>query len=305
MASGYYYFFKFLNAGNLTNNSLIVNIESTKIEEIRNETAHVALFESCQLENLLMPIPYGIATLSDLKIMAACLGDFSMAANGPEGGFKHVKYPNSFQASLVQVSNAGHKAFLKAHVNMDKIRLYTLNVPGYMEDIFEILESQEDDVIKCMLPNQLESVRNVANQCQLLSKEVVDEFKNVLNLTNEVKEVCTATKGDKEMKNTDALKREEELKNQKMMTEKMVADLEQDKKKMEQTMNDAYATTFKAMDEMPGMAKTIAADSVEKFVNFLTFNWKSKSSSSKQVHESAQFKVKAAQVKYRYWSNHK
>lgn len=272
------------------------NVETNEIENIRNQTTHLERYESSQLENLLIPVPFGIATLSHLKIMAACLGDFSMAAHEPIGGFKHVKYPNSFQASLVQISNTGHGAYLKAHVNMDKIRLYTLNVPGYMEDIIEMLESQDDEVINCMLPDQLESVRDVAKKCVLLSTEVVAEFSKVMDLTNEVKTICTALKGEKGQKNTEALKQEEELKNKKMMAEKMVADLEQDKRKMEQAMNDAYATANKAMDEMPGMAKTIAADCAEKVVNFVTFNWKSKPSASKQVHKSAQFKVKAAKV---------
>ena len=231
--------------------------------------------------------------------MASCLGDFSMAHNEPTGGFKHVKYPNSFQASLVQITNAGHGAYLKAHVNMDKIRLHARNVLGWMKDIFETLESQDGDVINCMLPDQLESVRNVAKQCVELSKEVVVEFSIVMDLTNEVKEVCTALKGNKDQKNTEAIKKEEQLKNNKMMAEKMVEDLEQNKRKMEQAMNDAYATANKAMDEMPGMAETIAADYIEKVVNLLTLNvLKKKFSASKQVHESAQFKVKAAQVQY-------
>ncbi|CAG2194429.1 unnamed protein product [Mytilus edulis] len=68
----------------------------------------------CNWEQFLMPAPTSIAILGQLMAIAT-KKDFSLDKTIPEGGFKFVKYPGSFRACLVQISNSGCEAFMEAH----------------------------------------------------------------------------------------------------------------------------------------------------------------------------------------------
>lgn len=45
------------------------------------------------------------------------------------GKLDFVKYPDSFRASLVQVSNSGYEAFSTAHSSMLEISMHSTNIP--------------------------------------------------------------------------------------------------------------------------------------------------------------------------------
>lgn len=57
----------------------------------------------------------------------------------PQDGFKYIKYPVSFRASLVQVSNEGWKAFNQAHNNMSQIAMYSDLIPAKVSDALNLL----------------------------------------------------------------------------------------------------------------------------------------------------------------------
>lgn len=266
-----------------------------ELEKIEAEKNRLILNQEFNWETLLMPVPIGIATLVDLIVMASTLGDFSLDEHQPKGGFQFVKHPKSFQASLVQISFAGHRAFLKAHVNMDKILLLTRNVPGFIVDILEILESGDEGAIKCMLPDQLEGIVDVATQCSKLSKDVIEEFDQVIALTEEVRLSCTELKGIKGTKNTKAEKDLEVMEIRKREAKKVLDDLEDSKIRMEKQTVDAYEQTSRAIETMPGTVETLRAHAKEKFINLVTLNWR-KTEVVEQIHTTAQSKLKAAQV---------
>ncbi len=71
---------------------------------------------------MLKAAPLSIAILGQLQL-AAGQRDFSLTP--PPNGFKCIKYPDSFRANVVHLSNEGYNAFLQAHTNMDQIRLST------------------------------------------------------------------------------------------------------------------------------------------------------------------------------------
>ena len=110
---------------------------------VQAETCREILREKFQCESVLLPVPIGIATMVDLIVMASTLGDFSLEEHQPTDGWKLVQHPKSFQASLRQISFAAHRAFLKAHVSMDTILRLAKNIPGHVNDIQEILNSEE------------------------------------------------------------------------------------------------------------------------------------------------------------------
>ena len=55
-------------------------------------------------EEKIMPAPYAIAILGQLIVISS-MSDFPLTA--PKDGFKYVQWPDSFRASLAQVSGEG------------------------------------------------------------------------------------------------------------------------------------------------------------------------------------------------------
>ena len=196
--------------------------------------------ENFEIESLLLPVPEGIATMVDLIVMTSSLSDFSMEAHPPPGGFKWVNYPDSFYASLQQVSFAAHGAFLKAHMSMDKILLLAKRMSDNVESINAIFESGEEQDIVHLIPEDLTSIKEATAKCSQLSKEVVEKFKEVMELTEEVDFATTALKGRKGKRNTEA---EENLN---------LLKLEKEDRK-----EDAYKRKTEAMGEILKILKKI------------------------------------------------
>lgn len=152
-------------------------------------------------EEFLMPAPISIAILGELIFISTGQGDFSINMLPPEGGFQHLKYPESFKASLCQVSNRGWTAFNEAHVNMDQIRLLASSIPEQMKTIVRTL-IQDTEVVTALLPNQLKNLQAVTEQCGGLAKAVRAKFTDVIHLIQELLEAClNAKRGyEKELK---------------------------------------------------------------------------------------------------------
>ena len=76
-----------------------------------------------------------------------------------------LRYPGSFRACLVQVSNAGWEAFNEAHTNMDQIRLQTANVDEYVKTAVKFLAAGSDQEVQAMVPQALNNVQKIADDC--------------------------------------------------------------------------------------------------------------------------------------------
>ena len=71
--------------------------------------------------------PLSINILGQLCLVAT-EKDFDLRVEGAENNFDHLKYPESFRASLCQVSQAGYDAFMKGDSCMEKIKLRSAQV---------------------------------------------------------------------------------------------------------------------------------------------------------------------------------
>ena len=144
----------------------------------------VSMHMNCEL---LSPAPLTMGLLGDLMIMSSQTRDFAIDGELPRNGsIQYVKYPKSFRATLLQIGNEFQRAFMVAHNNMDKIRLLTGKVPGYMREATRILVTDDEKLVADYLPAPMERIRQSAEQSVSLSKAVVWQFENVLNLTSEV-----------------------------------------------------------------------------------------------------------------------
>ncbi|EFX80333.1 hypothetical protein DAPPUDRAFT_211890, partial [Daphnia pulex] len=146
-------------------------------------------------EHLLSPAPLSVSVLGDLMVLSSVAQDFSLEKGRPENGFKYMEWPKSFRATLVQISNTGYTTFLKAHTNMDQIRLHTMAVPAQMKEATTILFSRNPAVIEKFISFPLQRVLRSSQSCVTLSQDVVDGFESLISLTMEVIAVSTATKG--------------------------------------------------------------------------------------------------------------
>jgi hypothetical protein len=149
---------------------------------------------------LLAPAPITISVLGQLILMSNQRMDFPINVNSPPGGFKNIKYPKSFRTTLLQISHDGYLAFLKAHTNMDKIRMYNSNVPSHIKDATRYLMSRKETYIINLLPISLGRIKEAADQSKELSKEIVFKFTTVMNLIEETIGAVADTKHDKKMK---------------------------------------------------------------------------------------------------------
>ena len=92
-------------------NKAFINANS---ENDKNETALLVMSPSMNWVQFLTPAPLSIALLGQLMLVAG-EKDFSLENQRPEEGFQFIKHPKSFRACLVQVTNAGWKAFNEAN----------------------------------------------------------------------------------------------------------------------------------------------------------------------------------------------
>lgn len=219
----------------------------TTAEDMRNQTE---LLSYSNWENYLTPAPMSIAILGELVFLSSKT-DFSINKNSPIGGFKYMRYPESFRACLMQVCNSGWWAFNEAHKNMDQICLHTARIPDYTKRAVKILFQDNDEFINAHLPGQLKNIKIISEECFKLSVETEDHFKTVLNSIQELLMACMDSKtvyGNEreEIRRTleEAKMREKSAQETKRRTEQAMRDIDKD-------LERARENFQKAVDSLP------------------------------------------------------
>ncbi|XP_060759976.1 uncharacterized protein LOC132870356 [Neoarius graeffei] len=244
------------------------NQSLTTAEEMRNQTKLV-MQPYANWEEYLTPAPLSIAILGELVFISSKT-DFSINKNQPEGGYQFIRYPDSFRACLMQVCNSGWRAFNEAHKNMDQIRLHTMAVPDYMKTAVKILFQGNDEVVQAHLPDQLENIRIIADDCQKLANSTEKRFTDVINIIHELLEACEHAEhfyGEE----LDTIKKTmDEAKMRKQSSEDARNRSEKAMKAMKQELDEAHESYKKAMDSMPNGWGMIAMDFVGGLTGSMT-----------------------------------
>ncbi|XP_056255194.1 uncharacterized protein LOC130183629 [Seriola aureovittata] len=233
----------------------------TTAAEMR-ETTRMLMQPNANWEEYLTPAPLSIAIMGELVFISSC-EDFSINKNAPKNGFKFIKYPESFRACLMQICNSGWGAFNEAHKNMDQIRIHTGTVPDYMKAAVNILFNATDEVIENLLPNQLQNIREIADDCVTLAGDVEKKYTDVINLIQELLEACINAQHfyGEELENVKMKLEETKLREQ---TSKRLN--EQSKKAMEamsKEVEEAQDAFKQSMDSLPSGWEMIGMDFVE------------------------------------------
>ncbi|KAK2864866.1 hypothetical protein Q7C36_004020 [Tachysurus vachellii] len=240
----------------------------TTAEEMRNQTKLV-MQPYANWEEYLTPAPLSIAILGELVFISSNT-DFSINKNPPKDGYKFIKYPESFRACLMQVCNSGWWAFNEAHKNMDQIRLYTMAVPDYMKMAVKILFQGSDEVVEAHLPEQLENIRVVAEDCLELANSTEKRFTDVINIIHELLEACVNAEHIYGEELEEIKRKLEEANLRKQSSEEANKRSEKAIKDMEKQLNEAHESYSKAMDSLPSGWDMIGMDFVEGLCESIT-----------------------------------
>lgn len=161
---------------------------------INGSTLSLDLDLNMPWEEYLVPGPAVISLLGQLMVISGKI-DFSLIENAPRDGFKYMRYPESFRASLVQVSNDGWSAFMNAHKNMDKIQLYMQQVPIEVKSALKILSQPSSRLIERLLPRALTRIQQIGHACVELAAETGTKFSDVMLLLGELLAVTESSRG--------------------------------------------------------------------------------------------------------------
>ncbi|XP_070593832.1 uncharacterized protein [Erythrolamprus reginae] len=226
----------------------VMNI--SKAEEVRKET-ELMMKPHANWEEYLMPAPISIALLGELACIAAGQGDFAINLAPPQGGYKYMRYPDSFQASLMQVSNSGWHAFSIAHKNMDGIRLLSMSVPEQIKMVMKTLFQNDVALIDALLPGQLSSLKSIANECSSLAEAVDNKFNDVICLIGELLEVCMSSKTQYEQGLVETKRALEDLKDRKEAAEDAKKKASEYYNEMKNRVTQTFDDYRNAVDSIP------------------------------------------------------
>ncbi|XP_041934669.1 uncharacterized protein LOC121697281 [Alosa sapidissima] len=220
-------------------------------------------------EEYLTPGPLSIAIMGELVFISSNV-DFSINKNPPKDGFKHIRYPESFRACLMQVCNAGWAAFNEAHKNMDQIRLYTGNVAEYIKVSVTILLQDNDELIQTLLPDQLENIDHMAQDCLQLAERTEKKFMKVIELIQELLEACTNAKQSYGEELENVKRKIEEAKLRKQASDEANTRAEKAIKEMDKQLSDAQMSFNESMDSLPTGWEIIGMNLVEGLSSSVT-----------------------------------
>ena len=109
------------------------------------------------------------------------------------------RYPNSFRATLSQVSNDMYNALMGAHTSMDQIQLSIKQVPTHVKTAMKLITSASNAMLKSMLPRTLESIGRLATESAQFANNTLLRFTQLQDLLGEIIELSATTQSANEV----------------------------------------------------------------------------------------------------------
>ena len=103
------------------------------------------------------------------------------------------RYPNSFRATLSQVSNDMYNALMGAHTSMDQIQLSIKQVPTHVKTAMKLITSASNAMLTSMLPHTLESIGRLATESAQFANNNLLRFTQLQDLLGEIIELSETT----------------------------------------------------------------------------------------------------------------
>jgi len=200
-------------------------------------------------------------------VSASYKRDFSLEC--PQDGCKHLEYPNSFKATLLQMSFSAYDAFNKAHNNMDQISMLMKNVPTEITNAVTTLMGGTDEEVDKLLPDYIGNIRDIAKGASKRASETVDAFDEVKVILEEIIAGGQSKKYLSEQEIEELTIKIETEKAWEKFYKNEKKSMEADKKELKVAMKKAQDDFDKAMDNLPTGWTTIGMNLVETFTKGL------------------------------------
>lgn len=175
-----------------------------------------------EFRDLLLPAPATVLLIGQLVAFSANR-DFSLEPGAPVGGFRHIKNPDSFRATLVQISNTAARAFINGQSNMLTIHESVRTIPGRLKRAIGYVDSGNKDLVNYFLPIMLQNIKSAAEKCQRAAHRNAASFMNVADLLHEVSQSLTHSQSTHE-ESLQQLKRTQRITAEKMKLSKREAE---------------------------------------------------------------------------------
>ncbi|KAH7086650.1 hypothetical protein BKA62DRAFT_731506 [Auriculariales sp. MPI-PUGE-AT-0066] len=220
------------------------------------------LLPQARLVDLLQPAPIMVAILGQLTVVASAT-DFRLVK--PSGGFKHVKYPTSFRATVSQLVDAGAVALQKSHANFDTMQKRCASVKPAVNNIISLLAGQhassEDEMlldIARFLPNQLQGLDAAVQKCLSDAETTHQAFEELQELVQEITQSCIVTKGEVDRDIRDVEIKKKVLANEKTTLEAYKQLLKEHETESRDALKEAQTLFNNAAEKLPSGFKILA-----------------------------------------------
>ena len=200
-------------------------IIATELKAEEADMMAVVLDPNLKSYDALSQAPFVITSLGHLLLISA-EKDFSLIEHTENAKFQYIKYPDSFRACLVQLSNNVWKAFDAAHHGMGRIHMKAINIDKDVEKAVHFIQEGTKKELP-IVSQYLNNIEKQSTECVEAAESITDEFKEVANMMDELLEACSQSKGKYEdeqnkiqRKKDAALKKQEQIKKDKKELEK-------------------------------------------------------------------------------------
>ncbi|CAF0851874.1 unnamed protein product [Adineta ricciae] len=166
--------------------------------------------------------------------------------------YKYVKYPKSFQTTLVQVSNEMYTALFNAHTGMDKIQLNMRQIPAQLKTALKLITQASTSMVKAMLPRTLANIGRYANDSATIARSASNKFEKLQELLQEIVLASTQTNSANKDKAAELAKEAEKAKNKQKEMDAEMAKLQNEYAVARQDLETARRNYHTAMMNVPG-----------------------------------------------------
>ena len=213
------------------------------------------LYPNLSSYEALSQTPYIIASLGHLLLISA-EQDFSLYERRENPKFECIKNPDSFRASVAQVSRGVWQSFHTAHNSMKQIRIKSNTIASDVKKAADIIQKggkNEWSFARIYLQN----TGKMCTECVETAASITKEFNDVASVMKELSLACQASrgKGDNEKKKTgQEVDKHREMKEQREQEKEELKDRYKEEKEEFKEAKKNYA---KAVASFPSPWKII------------------------------------------------
>ncbi|CAF1425528.1 unnamed protein product [Adineta ricciae] len=213
-------------------------------------------------EESMLVAPMTIQLLAQLLIVSSTK-EVSLRAFSPNRTFTYIQRPDSFRATLLQLSHEGYKAFLSGDSTMHMIQLRMIQIPKHIRTALKLLAGKfPQRTIARLLPRVLKNIEDTGNECVAETNKTRREFERVMDLLAEVIQSTAETESN-HIQHVEQNEREMQvLREQKEGLEKQEKIRAEYHKQATEAANRAESVYYKALNDIPTGYKAILRDFV-------------------------------------------